>query len=699
MTAAPPRSIVDHPAAVAARPAPVAAWLTLVVSWAMVVATVVTWARLGPPWDLTMWFTAADVVVAAIYGTLAWVLLLRLRTTVVWVFALAAIGAGVAGFAGVYGLAWDRDPALWGATWIVPFVGFAWIPGILALVVVVPWLIRSGPLTAVARVGVGAGVALCMAVTFVRATHPYPYPMADPFMPLGIRSTAWGRFVDDALPWLFLGVVVVGLAATVDVFVRWRHRSDRCRRGLGWLTIGSGLMALSFVPLAIPTWWTNGSITIATSTPVMMMAAQAFLPAALLVSILGQRLWDTDLAVSRGMLRWLLTGALVGTYAVLVLVIGLLVPDDQTAQLLAVVAAAAVLAPVRSWLQCEVDRLVHGEAPGPGGALDLADALLQGPASGDELLREVAEGLRRSARLASVSIEGGRPSRAPVTAGVPEGPEHRIALISPGGAGRGSVGDGDGGQGPATAHLVVTAPHGVALDERSRGSLEAFALVVSAALAMADLTRDLGEAEARLTSARLEERKILRRDLHDGLGPALAGIGLGLQAHRNLRDVDPAAADELLDTLTAEVARQAEEVRQLSRALLPPVLEELGLAAALGELVERHALPGQEVRVHAEVPVTLAPPLAAAAYAIASEAFLNARRHGKATTVDISVRVRDEVELVIRDDGSGFGDDAIPGVGLRSMRERAEELGGRSTIEATDDGVTVRAFLPLAVAS
>lgn len=687
MTTTPARSIVDHPTATGPRPAPVAAWLTLLMSWATVVATVVTWARIGPPWDLTMWFTAADVVVAAVYGTLAWVLLRRLRTAVVWIFALAAVGAGVAGFAGVYGLAWDRDPDLWGATWIVPFVGTAWIPGILALVVVVPWLIRSGPLTNVGRAGVATGAVLCAAVTVVRATHPYPWPLADPFMPLGIRSEAWGRFVDDALPWLFLGVVGVGVAATVDVFVRWRRRTDRCRRGLGWLTIGSGLMALSFVPLAIPTWWTDGSITIATTTPVMMMAAQAFLPAALLVSILGQRLWDTDLAVSRGLLRWLLTGALVGTYAVLVLVVGVLVPDDRTAQLIAVVAAAVVLAPVRTWLQREVDRLVHGEAPGPAGALDLADALLHGPASGDELLREVAEGLRRSARLASVSIEGGRPGRPPVTAGVAEGPEHRIPLVAPGRPGR------------IPAVMVVTAPFGVALDERSRRSLDAFALVVSAALAMADLTRDLSEAEARLTSARLEERRILRRDLHDGLGPALAGIGLGLQAHRNLREVDPVAADELLDTLTEEVSRQAEEVRQLSRTLLPPVLEELGLAAALGELVERHAAPGQEVRVHAEVPVALPTPLAAAAYAIASEALHNARRHGNATTVDIRVRVRDELELVIRDDGTGFDASSTPGVGLRSMRERAEELGGRSTIEAGDEGVTVRAFLPLAVAS
>ncbi|MFC7759002.1 sensor histidine kinase [Catellatospora bangladeshensis] len=109
--------------------------------------------------------------------------------------------------------------------------------------------------------------------------------------------------------------------------------------------------------------------------------------------------------------------------------------------------------------------------------------------------------------------------------------------------------------------------------------------------------RALAGSRSRLAEARDEERRALRRDLHDGLGPALSGIGLGLAATRNLLHRDPAAAEALLDRLAEEMSQRAESVRHLARALLPADLADGRLVPALHTLAERYALAGLDMRV------------------------------------------------------------------------------------------------------
>jgi signal transduction histidine kinase len=242
----------------------------------------------------------------------------------------------------------------------------------------------------------------------------------------------------------------------------------------------------------------------------------------------------------------------------------------------------------------------------------------------------------------------------------------------------------------------VSARFGERLDARSLAAIGDVAPQVAATVSLAVLNDELARTGARLTEARLEERRILRRDLHDGLGPALAGIGLGLQAYRNLRATDPTAADALLDRLCDEVDQRVHDVRQLSRQLLPPAVEELGLGAALRELAERFESAGTAVRVDAPELSELDPPLVNAAYAIASEALVNAQRHGQARHVDITVRRDPDLTLVISNDGRPIDPAAPTGIGLRSMRERVRELGGSLRVATGADGLTVvRATLPV----
>jgi signal transduction histidine kinase len=238
---------------------------------------------------------------------------------------------------------------------------------------------------------------------------------------------------------------------------------------------------------------------------------------------------------------------------------------------------------------------------------------------------------------------------------------------------------------------VVTARPGERLDGRTRASLAELAPVVAATVQMAATTGALSASRRRLAEARDEERRALRRELHDGLGPALAGINLGLQAARNMLDTSPTTAVELFDRISVELEGRIEEVRGLARGLLPPALGELGLEPALAELAERYAVTGLavELRVEGDGLADLAPEVANAVYAIVSEAVRNVHRHAGASRCRVEVARDPDLVVVVADDGSGLAANASPGVGLASMRERAEGLGGSFRVgPAADAGAS-----------
>jgi signal transduction histidine kinase len=213
------------------------------------------------------------------------------------------------------------------------------------------------------------------------------------------------------------------------------------------------------------------------------------------------------------------------------------------------------------------------------------------------------------------------------------------------------------------------------------------------------LTFDLQGSRERLVTAREEERRRLRRDLHDGLGPQLASLTLKLETARNQLAHDP-LADTLLSDLAERTQATVAEIRRLVYALRPPALDELGLVTALRELTLQS---GDQVPVHLDAPDYL-PELPAAVevgvYRIAQEALTNVVRHSNACHCDLRLTLDETagwLSLSIQDDGCGLPSSRRVGVGLVSMRERAEELGGTWTIEPVESGGTrVLARLPYA---
>jgi two-component system, NarL family, sensor kinase len=189
-----------------------------------------------------------------------------------------------------------------------------------------------------------------------------------------------------------------------------------------------------------------------------------------------------------------------------------------------------------------------------------------------------------------------------------------------------------------------------------------------------------------------DERRRLRRDLHDGLGPILTATASKVDAAGNLLHRDPGKAEALLREVRSQLSEGLTDLRRLVYALRPPALDELGLLEALREMAARAPLP-----VTVDLPdalPTLPPAVEAAAYRIAAEAINNAARHASATHCRIQVRCSGSFVLEVRDDGPTRVT-WKPGVGLTSLRERATDLGGSWLAGPDGSGGRVQAVLPL----
>jgi signal transduction histidine kinase len=239
-----------------------------------------------------------------------------------------------------------------------------------------------------------------------------------------------------------------------------------------------------------------------------------------------------------------------------------------------------------------------------------------------------------------------------------------------------------------------------------------------ALLQAAVFVADLSASRERIVAAREEERRRLRHDLHDGVGPQLAGLALQLDSLGRRLGADPDNAARV-QMLRERLRDTVVEVRRVVDNLRPPALDDVGLLEAVRQQVAAYAVPGSAhvpaqagtdgstggvaVAVGPAVEIVgdaTLPPLPAAvevaAYRIVTESVANAVRHGAPNRCVVSIEATNgDLVLTIADDGRGIGPDAVPGVGLASMRERAAEVGGALDVSSDTGGTTVTARLPL----
>ncbi len=242
----------------------------------------------------------------------------------------------------------------------------------------------------------------------------------------------------------------------------------------------------------------------------------------------------------------------------------------------------------------------------------------------------------------------------------------------------------------------------------SRSTVAALGLPLAVVLIVGALRSRLFEVDVllasrrRLVVAREEERRRIRRDLHDGIGPMLAAMTLKVDLARDVLRSNPDAADAALVGLKADTQSAVAEIRRLTRELRPPSLDELGVVEAIRHRAADLAggIEGERLDITVEASVALPPidaAVEAAAYRIAAEAMTNVVRHAHARRCRVRVSGNGVLAVEIADDGEGFAAGRGAGVGMTSMRERCSELGGSLTVDRTADGWTVvRATLPVA---
>ncbi|WP_436793347.1 sensor histidine kinase [Actinospongicola halichondriae] len=652
------------------------------VAWTLALSSLALVPFTEPTWHPGQWYFLVDCADAIVFGAVASVLLARGRHPVAWLLALCAVGGGLAAL----GFQWSSvraiHPDLPTLDPLSSMQNSAWVPGTVAVVVAVPWLVRSTPMRAIHRIMVGLGTLLVVGWTGTRLTDPFPWPDGSPITPLPVRSLWWTSVLEDLLRWQVGALCLLGYLAGADVVRRWARSSVQARRGLGWLAVAVILMTTAFVPLALPASWVEGLPV--WFTPVLHLTSQLFFPAAVLVTVLGQRLDGLRVGVSRATVYGLLTGGVLTAYLAVVWALGTVLPDGTVPGLIGVAVVAAGVQPARRVLQRRVDHLVRGESATPFDALSRVGAGLGTAADERELADAVAESMRLSFRLEGVAIDVDWPTgaRRLAQAGAMTDETVRFPLVV---------------QQESVGVLIASPRPGERLDRATTEPIERMAPIVAATVQLVARTRALAESRARIAEARDEERRQLRRELHDGFGPALAGIGLGLQAARNTVAVDADAAGALLGRLATEIEERVEEVRTLARGLLPPVLEELGLVPAIEELAERHRL-NEGLVVHVDVDDAFGAvdaELRSALYGIVAESVRNVVRHAAASTCTISLRNGSEGRtVVVRDDGVGIDPTRPRGVGLRSMGERADAIGARLTVEAANPGTVVRVCIP-----
>jgi signal transduction histidine kinase len=533
-------------------------------------------------------------------------------------------------------------------------------------------------------------------------THAY---VTNPFGLVGVIGwglTTYGLFGGSTV----LGMALLStssLAALASLMLRLRRSRGDERQQIKWFMIaavpagvGLSLITLDLMVYFYTTTFLFHPVHVLLSwvgfNGVNYVAAFALLvvPAVTYVAILRYRLYDIDLLINRTLVYGALTACVVGIYVLAVVALGALfrTQSNLAVSLTATGLVAVAFQPLRGRLQRGVNRLMYGERDDPYAVISRLGKRLEAAIEPEAALATVVETIAQALKLPYVAIllaEEGQ-SRIAAAYGSPAGEPEALPLAY---------------QREEIGRLVLSprAP-GEGFSDADRALLEDLARQAEVAVHAVRLTADLQRSRERLVAAREEERRRLRRDLHDGLGAQLAGLNVQAGTLRRLIPHDPGAADELVVELREELRGAISDIRRLVYDLRPPALDDLGLVEAMRQLAERYGSQEGSLRVVVEAPEGL-PNLPAAVevavYRITQEALTNVARHARATTCVVRLAVDDNVALEIADDGVGIPSRRSAGVGLSSMHERAEELGGVCAVEALPEGGTrVPARLPLA---
>lgn len=610
-------------------------------------------------------FDDVGVAVALVYGPVSALILARRPHPVGVILAVHAIGSGLTAFGVPYGMLGTQVAGL--PLWepIALAAGWSFVPGTF-MTASLPLLVTLRRLRPWERGLVGLNGAVTLGALAVSLTPRDVLDGAEPVL-------------RDLFSWLSYAAVGIAIACWVVLAVRWARSRGRVRTSVAWLALGHGFLSLSYIALVLPKEFElpGWAADLALVAPVL---GQVVYPAAILVVVLGQRMWGVALVVNRLVLWSLLTIGGIVVYLIVVVLASPLLPERNGVWIVTPVAIALAAQPLTRWLQRRIDVLVYGDAADPPTLLARLGERIGELEPGVEGLQQLADVLRRVLRLGSVEVRMVASDFLAVSGGA-TGTPHVVLLQS-------------GGE--SLGQLVVRPPDGQRFDRRTLAALADISGLIVAAVRLVESNHVLERARCALVAERAGERRTMRRELHDGLGPSLAGVGFGLAAVENLLATQPDRAASLLRELAVDVNRRVRDVRQLAVLVYPSPLDGATLAEALEELAGRFDSDAMRVHSVVDTPGGIARELEDALYFIGAEAIANAARHSGASSIELCIESDgDWIELTVRDNGTGISPGATAGVGLTSMRERAQERGGSATVSTSVSGVVVRARLPV----
>jgi signal transduction histidine kinase len=574
-------------------------------------------------------------------------------------------GAGSDGFTSV---------VAWSSTWLVAPV----LPLGTLLLLTFPsgrlpsrrW--RPVAVTAIAAAAV-QGIAL--------AVSPGPIPVASWIdNPLGIDALASSAEVVAVVA----GTVSVAVLLLAALRLVWSYRHTRGREREQLRTVAA-VLPFTVVGLVLA-----GVVEGPLNEASFYLAAFGLtaVPVAIGWAVLRHGLFDIELVLNRALVYTALTAIVVSLYVGLVSVLGAVLrqPVELGVSVVATGVVAVLFAPLRARLQQGVDQLMYGQRADPYAALSGLGRRLEDAATPDQVLPATAELVGSSLKLDALVIEELVDKRyqpgASWGAPRPAHPPEHLDLVH----GRELVG-----------RLTVWPRAGEQLAGRDRLLLGELCRPVALAVHAAQVNRELEASRRQLVTTREEERRRLRADLHDGLGPQLAGVTFRLGAARNVLGHDPDGAGDLLAQAQAQLRATVTQVRSLVDGSAA-VVEQLGLAGALREGAEGLTSPaGVALTLELGPLPELPAAVEVAVYRIAMEALTNAVRHGRPRRCTLCLQAGSSspggdldgpLELTVADDGRGLPATIVPGLGLASMRQRATELGGSWSIDQLEAGGT-----------
>ncbi|HET9908163.1 MAG TPA: GAF domain-containing sensor histidine kinase [Anaerolineales bacterium] len=620
--------------------------------------------------DLVTQTIALDIIVAATYTVCAIVIFVRkpdepltiFVTIMLVIFGTATFTGGIRGIGLVY-------PALNG---LINFFELLGSFSILAFLFVFP----NGRFTP------RWGVALLLIWSLLQILPRY---FAD--SPLNLAKTN-----PNLYGILFTGGILSGIAAQIYRYLRVSNIVER--QQTKWVVYGLTIAIVGY--LITRELGRLNTDPLGTGLPYSMALGITanliilILPISISLAVIKYRLWDINPIINRTLVYGALSASTIALY---ILAVGFASRYVQGANLIVSFIVTGVIAilfePLRERLQRAVNRLMYGERDDPATVLTRLSRRLDSALAPDAVLQTIVETLAQTLRLPYAAISLSDDTPAPRFASSPNKPPTQLISLP---LTYQSERVGELSLAPrAEGELFSTADMNLLTLIAGQAGIAAYNL---------RLTQDLQRSREKLVTAQEEERRRLRRDLHDGVGPTLASLSQRIDTAAEMVNIDPQASVELLKELKGQVRGSVSEIRRLVYALRPPALDEFGLVTAIREHVAPYTGPnGLQVTFDITDPM---PPLPAAvevaAYRIVLESFTNLINHAQASACDINMKFEDgSLLLEISDNGQGLPSNNHAGVGFTSMRERAAELGGHWNVENISTGGTrVQAWLPIA---